>query len=200
MKLHYGLYSSVWQRQFTVSQYQVQFDNEPLLSGYTLRATLILSSRLMEVGSWIEDRPKFHNSLADWNFPLFWNKNHWKFLTTSTSFVRLRWFRVNRTPKRVNFNRSKIRPLGTCEDNSTIILGLWSLALTSVQVLNPLLTWANIFQLSSFKTANQLSICWKVKRYVRSHCAKKNNNKPFKPFDSFPVNSKSSHREVFSSC
>ena len=36
---------------FTVSQYQVQFDNEPLLSGYTLRATLILSSRLMEVGS-----------------------------------------------------------------------------------------------------------------------------------------------------
>ena len=36
---------------FTVSQYQVQFDNEPLLSGYTLRATLILGSRLMEVGS-----------------------------------------------------------------------------------------------------------------------------------------------------
>ena len=59
-------------------------------------------------------------------------------------------------------------------------------SLMSVQGINPLQTWAKNFQLSaSFKTTNQLSTCWKGKRYVRSCFEKRkknNNDKPLKQF------------------
>ena len=47
--------------------------------------------------------------------------------------------------------------------------------------MNPLLTWANIFHLSSFKTANQLTTVFAGKvSAVLEFIMWKNNNKPLK--------------------